>query len=49
MAEAGEFVALATEELALSAAFPQELRTRELENRQAHAWFLPGRGASQAA
>jgi methylamine---glutamate N-methyltransferase subunit A len=49
VAETNEFVALANEELAFSAAFEAELETRELSNRQTHAWFLQGLGASRAA
>jgi methylamine---glutamate N-methyltransferase subunit A len=49
VAETDEFVALANEGLAFSAAFEAELETRELSNRQSHTWFLQGLGASRAA
>ena len=49
IAETDEFVALANEGLAFSAAFEAGLDTRELSNRQSHTWFLQGLGASRAA
>jgi len=49
LAETREYVALATEEIALSAAFDGQLQTREPSNRQSHVWYLPGVGAARAA
>jgi len=50
LAETEAFVALATEEVALRAAFPGPLRVREPSNRQAQAFALPGpKGRRRAA
>lgn len=50
LAEAEAFVALATEEVALRAAFPGPLRVREPGNRQAQVFALPGpKGRRRAA
>ena len=49
VAETEAFVVIATEEIALSHTFAEELDTREPSNRQAKVWILPGRIERQVA
>ena len=49
VAETDEFVAVANEEIALSATFERKLETREPSNRQIRAWFLPRRSRRKVA